>query len=265
MDLEKRTKDVIQQYMDFVKDLRQAIKSNDTELVRNLANGDLRKFVLDNDDIISFACRQERYDALRELFDAGVNVDRETSAIGDVPKSMLFSAVELGNTKLVEVLIEKGADVNRFYGRDSMTPLMKASFDGKLEIIRILVDGKADMNIFAPSRELNLSDPEKEIMQTLTEAQQSALKKAVSDGVVIHGRNTLMVAAVGRDPIPSVKLLLELGADPYARNDGGEALMDYLSKRRDGGDMISFVQAWIDQKALDGMAGLQGDFSHLSF
>ena len=63
------------------------------------------------------------------------------------PESVgLMRAAGWGNTKMVRVLLGKGADVDEKDPESGFTALMAASLMGHTEIVRLLIDRKADVN-----------------------------------------------------------------------------------------------------------------------
>ncbi len=57
----------------------------------------------------------------------------------------LISACGNGSTEVVQLLLEKGADVNRVY-KDRYTPLSAACSAGSIEIVQLLLENGADVN-----------------------------------------------------------------------------------------------------------------------
>ena len=55
---------------------------------------------------------------------------------GETP---LHAAIFSGNLKVVQLLVERGADVNAADARMGQTPLMRAAASGKKEITRLLL------------------------------------------------------------------------------------------------------------------------------
>lgn len=101
---------------------------------------------------------------------ADVNLGRHG---GDTP---LYCACDVGNTALVQLLLQKGARVDEAY-YDGATALMKVCDRGLLETAMLLVDKGADVN------------------------------RATSDGT------TPLYSAIQKGFVPLVKLLIKMGAD----------------------------------------------------
>ena len=68
--------------------------------------------------------------------------DRVTKELSE----LLMQESKRGNIDIVRMLIEKGADVN-VQNKNGTTPLMFASFDGHTEVARMLIENGADVNI----------------------------------------------------------------------------------------------------------------------
>lgn len=60
--------------------------------------------------------------------------------------SALWVAAAVGQFNIIQMLVEKGADVDHLTSNRS-TPVRAACFDGRLDIIRYLVENRADINI----------------------------------------------------------------------------------------------------------------------
>jgi ankyrin repeat protein len=109
--------------------------------------------------------------------------------------------------ELAELLIERGADVNR----KGWTPLHYAATRGHREMIRLLLDNNAYID---------------------SEAE--------------NGTTPLMMAAYSAPPL-AVKLLLEEGADPTLVNHGNASALDLAetAQRAQSAFYIrAFIEAW---------------------
>lgn len=82
---------------------------------------------------------------IRECLDAGVdiNICDSRDAHGE---TALMSAADRGNTSIIELLLEHGADINarNQYGS---TALIKAASHGHIDVMKILIQAGADANI----------------------------------------------------------------------------------------------------------------------
>jgi uncharacterized protein len=83
---------------------------------------------------------------VQELIRKGVDVNR---VLGAPSNSALNRAIEGGNTAVVKVLIDTGADVNST-GESGMTPLMIAAFFGSASIVDLLIRAGARTDVVEP-------------------------------------------------------------------------------------------------------------------
>ena len=79
---------------------------------------------------------------MQRLIKAGANVNAATST-GETP---LMTAVRAGSVPVVKALIAAGADVNAKGGGRDQTALHWATAQKQHEIMRVLIDAKADLN-----------------------------------------------------------------------------------------------------------------------
>ncbi len=137
----------------------------------------------------------------------------------------LFEAVKKGDKKKVVELIKKGADVNAKIKAPSYsegwTPLHFAAQWGDMEIIRLLISKKADVNALskglAPLRPLHAS-----AYSGHYKASQFLLANGANvDALDGYGRTPLHGVAYGKN-IKIAKLLIEKGANVNAKVPSGE-------------------------------------------
>ncbi|MGE0207196.1 MAG: ankyrin repeat domain-containing protein [Candidatus Babeliales bacterium] len=142
--------------------------------------------------------------------------------------TVLMEASNAGETKLVKLLIEHGAQVNLVdkYGN---TALMRAADTGHLEIVQYLLEHGAEID-------------------HVDEYGNSALRKAARNGhtqvvklLLDHGadinqRNsyggTLLMAASYSGHADIVKILLERGADIHLTDNAHETALDKAAQRK---------------------------------
>ncbi len=136
-----------------------------------------------------------------------VNVQNQ---LGETP--LMLAAIN-NQFQLAQVLIERGADVNR----EGWTPLHYASTRGHREMMRLLLDNDAYI-----------------------------------DSESANGTTPLMMAAYAA-PALAVKLLLEEGADPTLVNSGNASALDLaLSKdhQQSAFYIRAFIESWYIQNLI---------------
>lgn len=137
---------------------------------------------------------------------------------------MLFDAIDHGKPETVKLLVELGADVNRAWQHD--TPLGVAARMGKADLVKLLLDAKADphpqggvggplhpttlLNVAAASGDLetfNLIRPHFADLTPQDEQGENALH-AVCEGFLFSR---------GKDHAAIIDVLLKAGVDPHAK------------------------------------------------
>lgn len=91
---------------------------------------------------LMLAVLNDKEEMVRTLLDGGANV-QAVDATGKTPLSWAASATE--SVSIAKMLVNKGAEVD---SRDwvGMTPLMEAAMQGKVDIVKFLIDNKANVN-----------------------------------------------------------------------------------------------------------------------
>lgn len=130
---------------------------------------------------------------MEDLLKQGLNPNLETSGTG-YKDFLLLRATKYRAAGTVEVLLRYGADPSKRSWGYHKTPLFQAASDGSIDIIQLLLDAGADVN-------------------------------AVDD----RGNNALREAALGKHP-NVVKLLCEIGANPWHANQDGETMVSIARK-----------------------------------
>jgi ankyrin repeat protein len=87
---------------------------------------------------IKMKCDEEIIDLLLEQ---GVNIHH----CDDEGVGMLDFAIAANNQKLVKYLLEQGIDINKTERRSGFTPLMAAVCYNRYDIVRLLLENKADV------------------------------------------------------------------------------------------------------------------------
>ena len=165
--------------------------------------------------------------AVRSLIEQGADVN---AAQGD-GMTALHWASERGDEEILELLVEAGADVSVGTRLGAYTPLHLASRRGHHNVVRMLLEAGSDPNAAAEHSgvtALHLAagahGGEKAVSELLRRgAHVNALESSA-------GQTALMFAA-SYNRVPSIKILLESGADPSVSTEVVDVLRSLTADR----------------------------------
>ncbi len=203
------------------------------------------------------AIEGQHYDVVKVLIAAGANLNAKSSS-----ETPLMAAIRLDDAKMVQLLLENGANPNAH--KDGFTALGSALLDGKVAVIRTLLQMGADPNFQEPDFGTTYlmeaaEQGNAEIVRALLDA------KANVNLCNRSGETALMSAAGGGDGAGNIAvMLLAAGANVDARTPSGwTALMQAANRRgrtktvetllragasKDGLDWVPVVKAVNDDK-----------------
>jgi ankyrin repeat protein len=134
------------------------------------------------------------------------SVDVNATAVDGM--TALHWAVQRDDTKMVEMLIRSGANVQSA-SRYGVRPLALAAVNGNADILKLLLDAGADPNA-------GLSPDETAVMAAARTGKVDALKLLLDHGGRLDARDargqTALMWAAAKDNGPAVRLLVEAGA-----------------------------------------------------
>jgi uncharacterized protein len=163
--------------------------------------------------VIMKATYYGKRDVVAALLDSGVELD-------------IFEAAATGQTARLSDLIAGDPSLTSTYSPDGFTPLGFAVFFSQPEIVKVLLDAGADVNL--PSRESMKVTP----LASAAAAKQTEIARVL----IAQGANVNARAASGHIPLHEasangnvelVKLLIESGADVNAKTDDGKTPLDF--------------------------------------
>ena len=196
--------------------LLKAVKSEDLEKVQLLlkSGADPNTKDMVGRYVLVFAAAKNNVKIVKSLLDAGA--DPNVKSINNTaPLSVTI------NPEIIKYLLEKGADPE-IYNNDGWTPIMIAASDGDVEVVKILIKAKVNLNtkdlLGRIALGMAVHHKHRDVVKILLEAG--------ADPNITSRNNTsiLMMAAVDGD-MEMVKLLINFGADPKIKDvDGNTAI-----------------------------------------
>ncbi|KAJ7430746.1 ankyrin repeat-containing domain protein [Mycena latifolia] len=196
--------------------LQIALAKGDEKLIRLLVNHGASANAQDYNDALGAVLQPGREELARFLIDIGANVNAQSEGVG-----FLEAASAKGAESLVQLLIKKGASVNRLGGYYE-SALRAAAMEGHESIVRILLDNGARIYYTEGRRYANALEA------ASREGYENIVRLFIEKGADVntqagYGGGALQAAAMkGHEGV--VRLLLDNGANMHAPSRYGSAL-----------------------------------------
>jgi ankyrin repeat protein len=161
------------------------------------------------------------------MFTLFLTISSGLAGAQDKDETFIYAAVE-GDQKKVEAFLNEGANVNAKGKESNRTALMWASLRGHLDVVRLLLERRADVN----ARDDN---GETALLSASGKGGIGVVKLLLDKGADINardknGRNALMTPSwLGQSDV--VKLLLEKGIDVNASDKTGRTALLWASEQ----------------------------------
>jgi len=155
----------------------------------------------------------------------------------------LFMAVQHDAIPTVELLIKLKGDVNIIQTDRKCAPLHLASSNNFLDVVKLLVDNNANVNI-QDSRGYT------PVTMASSEGYAECVRRLADAGADVNHRSmedytTAIYHAANSNRIKVVRLLLEKGADPLStRNEKNETLAE-IARQNKKDDMAYLLETWV--------------------
>jgi len=156
----------------------------------------------------------------------------------------LFMAVQHDAIPTVECLIKLGADVNVIQTNRNCSPLHLAASNNFLDVVKLLVDNNANVNI-QDSRGYT------PLLMAASEGYAECVKRLADAGADVNHRSmddytTAIYHAANSNRIKVVRMLLDKGADPLStRNEKNETLAE-IARANKKDEMANLLETWVN-------------------
>ena len=181
-----------------------------------------------NDDfVLTWATFNNYTDIVRLLIEKGANIECY-NPVGCTP----LIIASYGNYEICEFLIQNGADVNARRTKGSnkdWTSLMYASYDSKLDIMKLLLENGALIDIRTPSLH-------SAYLIAAQHGTPDAVELLINNGAELNctdsDGDSALICAAKYEQTDNIKLLIEYGVDINIRNKDGKRAIDYAKEKR---------------------------------
>ena len=172
------------------------------------------------EDILG-AIERNSVEEVTDLLRKGIDIN----SVSPDGESLLMLACRKGNPSLVQALLVRKPNV-AFRGPHRETALMLASFNGHLEIVKLLIKAGSPVN----------QDDWTALSYAATNNHLNVARLLVGQGAKVnattdHGISPLMMAA-REGHLPMVLFLLEHGADPNLINQAGLSALQFARQNK---------------------------------
>ena len=220
------------------ENVRQNLDSNKARNTDKKLDAELLQAVLDNDlgGVIATIEQGANVNATGDFKEIGKNL---------TPLNLAVSQ----DDEIVDVLLENGADPNKFsdfyVGRNqatqSVTPLMRASQLGKASTAKLLLAGKADVNLQNKNGESALmsATSNTDVLKLLLE--KGANPNAANEEGVTPLMAVVSGASYDKTKAERARLLLEKGAKTDLKDKQGRSALDIARSYNDAA-MVNLLQ-----------------------
>lgn len=156
----------------------------------------------------------------------------------------VFEAAAAGVRARVEELAAGDASLVSTFSHDGFTPLHLAAFFGRIPVVELLLSHAAPVNDISrnPSelRPLHSAVAHRQ-PQVALEISRALIAAGADVNAMQHGGWTPLHAAALHGNVPLVRLLLEAGANPAAKNDTGQTPAA-LAKTKNHKEVIALLE-----------------------
>ena len=176
---------------------------------------------------LATAAESGKLEVLKLLVENGGNIE-SVDQIGGTP--LLWAAGLSPNSETVAYLIEKGGNIN-IIDVNGMTPLIWAAGIGQPAVVKLLIDGGADLDV------AEIHSKETALMRAARIGKIETLGFLVDAGSDLKASNALghtsLMIAAGAAPLEKVQMLVDAGSDVSAKDIRSWSAMDHALTRTD--------------------------------
>lgn len=206
------------------------------------------------------AAAEGHYDVVKELLDRGADVNALATNENFPQGTALQVACESGKVEIVTLLLEHGASPDLGAGEDTC-PLIAAATKGEQAILELLVNAKAEVNVFGGWD--NSTVLINAVINLPVESLQVLLNAGADVNMTDQEGDTALIVAARAGDADSVNFLLDNGADIFHANQDDENALQSAIKYGDDDDCtealvdrVSKIMAALNKAMQEGNAAV---------
>ncbi len=146
-------------------------------------------------------------------------------AMSDIPEKDLLKSISSGQTEVLETFLDAGAEINALYNNDKTTLLNYAVREQNLKAVQMLIDRGADINLASKEKTPLINAVAKNDLRIL----HLLINNDADLGAVVKKGNTALIIAARAGKLDCVRMLVEHGADVEYENTNGLTALDYAN------------------------------------
>ena len=210
---------LIAQFLGYKKRMITAVKVGDEAQVKLLLSKAVSVHTKDEDglSILHLAAAEGHEPVVKLLLDSGANIDSRSSGAADT--TPLFLAVSQGHRNVLCLLLDRNADIDAKSGNNGTTALSQAAFTGNVEFVQVLSERGADLDVEDFSGLIALDHAVKAGQDAVVRAILEAKAAADEETHRAPDQRTLLEVAVNHGYSDAIKLLLLKGGDINATDE----------------------------------------------
>jgi ankyrin repeat protein len=186
---------------------------------------------------------------VKRLIDNGADVNARGDRIEWTPLRM---AVQFNNSKMIKLLIKKGADLE-IQDSDSLTALHVAVQIGLTEVAKLLIEKGADIDARAENGWTPLRIA---VQRNKAEMTKMLIQKGATVDAEDNYKNTPLHMVSGKE---AAELLIRAGADVTKKNFRGETPLDVARKEKKKGVLKTISEAALRRERGESGPSLEGE------
>jgi len=146
-------------------------------------------------------------------------------AMSDIPEKDVLKSIRSGQTEMLKSFLDTGGAIDALYDDGKTTLLNYAVREQNLKAVQVLIERGADINLASKGKTPLINAVAKNDLRIL----HFLINNDVDLGATVKKGNTALIFASRAGKLDCVKMLVEHGADVEYKNTNGLSALDYAN------------------------------------